>query len=178
MEELAGRVYADALLEIGKSEGKLSKFNDDLNLIAETLNSNPDIFKILNHPKVGKDQKKDVFKNMFESYVDKDIMNFLYIAVDKKRESSLQSIYSEFKKSYLYGEGITEGVVTTTYQMNQEELQKLEKVLSEKFDMKLVLKNEVDPSILGGIVINLDGKVIDDSVKSGLENLKVALKTI
>ena len=62
--------------------------------------------------------------------------------------------------------------------MNQEELQKLEKVLSEKFDMKLVLKNEVDPSILGGIVINLDGKVIDDSVKSGLENLKVALKTI
>ena len=36
MEELAGRVYADALLEIGKSEGKLSKFNDDLNLIAET----------------------------------------------------------------------------------------------------------------------------------------------
>ena len=98
--------------------------------------------------------------------------------MDKKRESSLQSIYSEFKKSYLYGEGITEGVVTTTYQMNQEELQKLEKVLSEKFDMKLVLKNEVDPSILGGIVINLDGKVIDDSVKSGLENLKVALKTI
>ena len=94
MEELAGRVYADALLEIGKSEGKLSKFNDDLNLIAETLNSNPDIFKILNHPKVGKDQKKDVFKNMFESYVDKDIMNFLYIAVDKKRESSLQSIYN------------------------------------------------------------------------------------
>ena len=62
--------------------------------------------------------------------------------------------------------------------MNQEELQKLEKVLSEKFDMKLVLKNEVDPSIIGGIVINLDGKVIDDSVKSGLENLKVALKTI
>ena len=62
--------------------------------------------------------------------------------------------------------------------MKKEELQKLEKVLSEKFDMKLVLKNEVDPSILGGIVINLDGKVIDDSVKSGLENLKVALKTI
>ena len=41
-----------------------------------------------------------------------------------------------------------------------------------------IAKNEVDPSILGGIVINLDGKVIDDSVKSGLENLKVALKTI
>ena len=176
MEELVGKVYGEALFKLAVEENKLDVFYKDLENISKTMDSDKEINTILSHPKISTTDKKDLLKNLFGGNVDKDIMNFLNLAVDKKRERDINSIFKHFKEDYNQKMGIIEGIIYTTNELNKEEINELEDILSKKYDKKVKLENIIDESVIGGVKLDLSGTIIDNSISGALNDLKKILK--
>lgn len=177
MAKLIGNRYGSALFEAGLELNKLDDFHKEINLILDILKREPDLETLLSHPKISKEEKKDILKNVFEKLVSQEMLNFLYIIVDKRREGHLFEIGQEFEDLFNKHKNITKVVAITSIPMKDEAQEKLKVTLGEKLRKNIVLENVVDPSILGGVLLKVEDKIIDGSIKSQLENIERTIKT-
>jgi F-type H+-transporting ATPase subunit delta len=176
MAKLIANRYANALFEAGTELNKLEEFQKDLNLIKDVLEKEPKIEIILAHPKISKDEKKDLLNNIFGKSVSGEMLNFLYIIIDKRRERYLIDINNEFNDLFNEYENIINIVAITAIPMNEKHQEKLKLTLGEKLNKNVNLKNAIDPNILGGVVLKIDNKILDGSIKAQLENIERSIK--
>ncbi|NMB08097.1 MAG: F0F1 ATP synthase subunit delta [Tissierellia bacterium] len=177
MAKLVGNRYANALFEAGLELNKLKEFQKDFAFVLDILEKEPKIEIILSHPKISKNEKKDLLNNIFGKTISQEMLNFLYIIVDKRRERYLIEIAKEFNKLFNEYENIVEITAITAVPMNKDSQEKLKVILGNKMNKNIILKNLVDPSILGGVLLKIENKIIDGSIKSQLENVERTIKT-
>ena len=178
MAELVAKRYAGALFEAGLELEKIDEFRDDLESIVNVLDSEDDLYKILAHPKISKDEKKELVKALFGENINREVLNFLYILIDKRRESNIKSIFDTFQGEYNLHKGIVEVTAITAVEMDDERKDKLTKALSEKMDKKVILTNTIDKDIIGGVMLKTSDKFIDGSIKGQLEDMEKAIKNV
>ena len=176
MANLIGKRYAYALFEAGLELNKLERFKDDITNIANILMEEDNFKKILSHPKVSKGEKKELLNNVFKDLISVEVLNFLYILVDKRREKSILEINKEFIKLYNEHENIAEVTVVTSVTMNEKAKEKLTITLQKRLNKKIKLKNIVDKDIIGGVLLKIGNKVIDGTVKGQLQEIEKAIK--
>ena len=176
MAKLIGKRYALALFEAGQELEKLDSFKEELNYVTTILNEEPNLVTILEHPKISKKDKKELIMNVFRKSVSEEMLNFLYIIIDKGREKNILDINMEYK--YLYNEtkNIVEVVAVTAVPMDKGSQDKLTVVLSEKLGKTVRIENEVDKSILGGVLLKMENKIIDGTIKGRLESMEKTIK--
>ena len=172
MSVLVGSRYADALFQTGQELGLTDEFDEELLIIKDILNKEEDLLAFLKHPQITVVDKKTVTENIFKDIVSKYMLNFIKLLVDKGRISSINDIYSSYKKLYNSEKGIVEVVVTTTTELDKDREDKLIKALSTKLDKEVRLTKNIDPSILGGIVLDYQGKRIDRSLINQIKTLE------
>ncbi len=178
MAKLISNRYAYALFEAGLELNKLDEFKKDLEAIVHTLDMEPQIQDILSHPKISKDEKKDFVSNVFGKMVCQEMINFLYVIIDKRRESYLVSIANEFKKLFNEHENILEVTAITAVPMDKKVQDRLEIVLGNKMDKRINLRNIVDKDIIGGVLLRIENKIIDGTVKGQLESMRKTIKNV
>ncbi|NLV75460.1 MAG: F0F1 ATP synthase subunit delta [Tissierellia bacterium] len=178
MAKLISNRYAYALFEAGLELNKLDEFKKDLEAIVHTLDMEPQIQDILSHPKISKDEKKDFVSNVFGKMVCQEMINFLYVIIDKRRESYLMSIANEFKKLFNEHENILEVTAITAVPMDKKVQDRLEIVLGNKMDKRINLRNIVDKDIIGGVLLRIENKIIDGTVKGQLESMRKTIKNV
>lgn len=178
MAELVARRYAGALFEAGLELDKLDDFRDNLESIVNVLDSDEDLYKILSHPKISKEEKKELMKTLFEEHISKEVLNFLYILIDKRREANIKSIFDTFQGEYNLSKGIVEVTAITAVELDDERKNKLQEVLSEKMNKKVILTNAIDKTIIGGVMLKTDDKFIDGSIKGQLVEMEKVIKNV
>lgn len=178
MAELVAKRYAGALFEAGLELEKLDLFRDDLEAVVKVLDSQEDLYKILGHPKVSKAEKKELVEALFKENICEELVNFLYILIDKRRESHIKSIFDTFQGEYNLYKGIVEVTAITAVELDDDRKDKLQKVLSEKMKKKVTLKNTVDKNIIGGVMLKTDDRFIDGSIKGQLEEMDRVIKNV
>jgi len=178
MAKLVGKRYAEALFEVAKEVDKLEQFKEDIKAISDIFESEPQLKTIFQHPKLSKNEKKDIIKSLFEGKSSQEVLNLLYIIVDKGREAHLKDISDEYINLYNEQMGIVEANALTAVKMNEEDKLKLQEKLSEKLGKKVLLTNTVDEEIMGGVLLKIGDKVIDSSVKGRLEDIQKNLNNI
>lgn len=169
MAKLVSKRYALALFEAGLDLNKTQIFNEELGVLKEILNNEKEFIKILNHPKISKKEKHLLIDELFKGKISDEIINFLYILIDKRRESYIFDIMENYKELFNEKENILRVVATTAVPMKEESKIKLVDVLTKKLGKKIELSNKVDNSIIGGVLLNIDNKQIDGTVKGQLE---------
>ena len=93
MAKLVSTTYGDALFELAKEQDKIDNLAKEVKLVQTVLAQNPEFSKLMNHPKVGKDEKLQVVKEVFDTRVDKELVGFLRLVVEKDRYAeSMQSL--------------------------------------------------------------------------------------
>lgn len=172
MAKLIGNRYASSLFEVGLELNKIDKFQEELGLINNILKLETKIFEILTHPRISKDEKKSLVEEIFKDRVSKEVLNFLFIIVDKRREIYLIDIIKEYESIYNEYKDILKVVAVTAVPMEEESKKKLEIVLENKFNKKVQLANEVDSSIIGGVLLKMDGRVMDSTLTSQLKKME------
>jgi F-type H+-transporting ATPase subunit delta len=175
MAELVSKRYALALFEAGNELDKIEAFKDELTLLKDVFIREDRLIDILGHPRINKSEKKDLISKIFEDKISKEMLNFLYILVDKRRESHLLDIENRYEELYNEHKNIVKVVAKTAIPMEDGAKIKLENVLSEKLHKEIELTNEVDPSIMGGVLLKIADKLIDGSLKGQLENIGKAI---
>jgi len=176
MADLISKRYAYALFEAGLELNKLKEFKDDLSSVVDVLLKEAELRKVLLHPKVAKDEKKELLNCIFNGRIATEVLNFLYVLVDKRRANVIMEINREFIELYNEHENIIEVTAVTSVLMDDNVKNKLRITLENKLNKKVQLKNVVDKDIIGGVLLNIGNKVIDGTVKGQLQEIEKAMK--
>ncbi|HDQ25355.1 MAG TPA: ATP synthase F1 subunit delta [bacterium] len=168
--------YAEALFILARKEGAVERVKNDLGFIRNTIHKNPSFAAVINHPGVAREEKKKIAAAVFEASVARISLNFLMLLIDKKREKIIESVAFLFAEKADESMGIKKLTITTARKLEEEEKNKLIKKLESAVKKKLVVNAEVNPEILGGIIIRDRLKLIDASVVQFLNGLKADLK--
>lgn len=178
MAELISKRYATSLLEAGLELDKTEKFYDELKSISQVLESEEKLQEILRHPKITKDEKKSLISSVFEGRLSQEILNFLYIIIDKRRERHLLEIIEEYRILFNEYKGIIDVVAITAVPMEKKSREKLKLVLENKLNKKIQLSNEIDNSIIGGVLLKMGDRIIDSTLTSQLKDMEAIIKNI
>lgn len=167
--------YAKALFDLANDSNNVNEYYEYLKVANEVLKQD-DILKTLLHPLVKLDERKEILNSTFNEYFDKGFLSFLNVLIDNDRLLELANIENSYKYYLNDLNQTTDAIVHTKYEITDAELTNLKLQLEKKFSKNINLRVELDEKLIGGIVINIDGKIIDGSMLSQLNDLKNELK--
>ena len=172
---VVGDRYAESLFDLAKEENKVTQYLDDIKLVGEVLGSDPQIVQFFNHVLIENDKKIQLLDQSFKGNVDQYVLNFLKLLVQSRRIRYIDDIvksYIKLSNQYL---GIEEGMIYTPYELTDQQIQDIEKAISQKENKKVTLKVSIDPSLLGGIKVQISNRIYDGTIKNKVEMLKKEL---
>lgn len=167
--------YANALLEISEESGTLDKDLEQVIMVRDTLKSD-DIKAFLVHPHIPDSAKQDLFQKAFSDKLANHLMGFLYLMVQKNRESLIVPALTEYIERADRRFGSIEANVVSAKELTEEQIESIRMVLSRQIDMKVKINAKVDPDVIGGFYILVDGRVFDCTVRSELNTMIERLK--
>lgn len=163
--------YGSALYQAAVETNKKDLILDEAFQVQGVFENNPDFFEFLNFPGISAIEKKDVLKNVFEGKICQELLNLLYVLTDKGRTARYSKIIKAYKDMVDREEGITYGTVYSVEPLKEAQISKLEEQLSALLQEKTKLKNELDPKLIGGFKILVDGRILDASIRKRLQDL-------
>ena len=163
--------YGSALYQAAVETSKKDLILDEAFQVQGVFENNPDFFEFLNFPGISAIEKKDVLKNVFEGKICQELLNLLYVLTDKGRTARYSKIIKAYKDMVDREEGITYGTVYSVEPLKEAQISKLEEQLSALLQEKTKLKNELDPKLIGGFKILVDGRILDASIRKRLQDL-------
>ena len=172
---VVGDRYAESLFDLAKEENQVTQYLDDIKLVGEVLDSDPQIVQFFNHVLIENDKKIQLLDQSFKGNVDQYVLNFLKLLVQSRRIRYIDDIvksYIKLSNQYL---GIKESMIYTPYELTDQQIQDIEKAISQKENKKVTLKVSIDPSLLGGIKVQISNRIYDGTIKNKVEMLKKEL---
>lgn len=173
MESIAA-IYAESLFDLAKEENMIESYCNDMKKIHEVFNDESFV-KFFSHVTLKDEIKINVLKESFQNQVSTYVFNFLLLLIKKRRIKYIVGICKEFQALCNNHFGIKEGILYTAYELNQNEIADIEKAMSIKVNSKVQLRVVVDPSLIGGIKVEIENHVYDNSLSYKLESLKKEL---
>lgn len=165
--------YSKALFNSASSKNFEKQLND-LALIEKVL-SKPQIKQFLSDPRVNITTKKEILIKNFRDSVDNTILSLLLILLDYKRLKNFSEIVSLYKKLVHNSQGIMTVLLTTATPLDDEAKMMLIKKLESSYQKKIVIKEKIDPQLIGGGTLSIGNRMIDFSLKGKLSRLKEEL---
>lgn len=170
--------YADALFQLAKEKNQLESVSNDLQLVKQVAESTPQFLQYVSHPKVTNEQKRTFIQQNFEPNVTETTLNTLYLLIERKRIGSLLAMIDQFQKLAYEASGMAEAVVYSAKKLTDEEQQQIAATFAKKLHKaKVVVKNIVNPDLIGGVRIRIGDYIYDGSIQAQLDSLKRELIT-
>lgn len=167
--------YAKALFFLAQEKNKVEILIKDILLLNDILVNSSDLIKLLEHPVIKPSQKTQVLVSLFKDEVDSITLSFLQLIIQHKREIYLQRIVRNFIDLYKKNQHIQSVLLTTAYDLDKEETERLTGAIEDKLKSKIELNIKVDQSIIGGIILQINDKELDMSVSRQLSRFKINL---
>ena len=178
MNTAVAKRYGQALLQIGQEKNAIDQYQDELKLVVDTIDNNAELKEILISQTVSSDKKKAIVKDLFGAQTDKNIMNLLYVVIDKNREEYLASIYETYCAYADEVRNIAFADVVSAYPLTEEQETALSAQLAKLSGKTVKLNVSVDASLLAGMVVTFGDKVYDGTVGARLAGMKNKLHEV
>lgn len=167
--------YADALFDLARELRQEARFGGILDDIEAMAKENPDFTRILQHPVIKREDKKALLNELFGSSVPKELLNFLQLLVDKKRENYLKEIIGEYRRLLnAHNQTVTTSVVTASPMLKKTQ-DILKQNLEAYLGQQVVMNCDTDPALLGGVMIKIGDRLIDGSLRTRLSEMAQTL---
>lgn len=166
------RSYAGALLELGERHGQAEAFATALDDLVALLRSDPRFSAFLATPKVETEEKKRVFREALEGKVPALFLNFLMVVLDKRRQRMIREIAREYHALLDERLGRLHAQVTLAHEPDERFEQEIAADLSRVLGRQVIPHVNVNPQILGGIVVRYGDRVLDGSLRRRLVSLR------
>jgi F-type H+-transporting ATPase subunit delta len=169
-------VYARALFDAALEEDRLGPVREQLAQLVEAEREVPELRELLRNPQLDPQARKAALEELL-SGGDELLRNFLLVLVDKGRTGQLEEISREFERLVARHEGIVHAELTTAVELSDEEARDLLGQIEQASGRKVEATRSVDPSLIGGIVLQVGSLRLDASVRGRLERLRRELAT-
>jgi F-type H+-transporting ATPase subunit delta len=170
MEEIAS-VYARSLFEVAKEQDKLDKIHDELGEFADALNGSRELQVFLFSPYFSTKEKSEGLDKAI-SGADETFVNFLKLLIEKHRMPVVFRVRAELDKLWEDENRLLPVRITSAVELPKSTVKQIGDRIAEQTDRKVDLAADVDPDILGGIVVRVGNSVLDASIRNRLENLR------
>ena len=171
----AAKRYAKALLTLSQEQGVIEEVLEDIKTINETINGSRDLLLALKSPIVKPTEKISILDEIFSKHIGTLTKQFILLIAEKERAALLPSITVSFFALYNEAVGIIEVTLNTAFKLEDHQLDSITKTLESITNKRVKLHIEVEPSLLGGITIQMEDTVIDGSVRHKLNELEHTL---
>jgi F-type H+-transporting ATPase subunit delta len=170
MEEIA-EVYARALFEAAKEDGVLDRAHDELGEFADALDEDRNLQVFLFSPYFSSEEKKDGIRRIV-SDADERVLNFLELLAERHRMPALFRIRRIFEGLWAEENKLLPVVVTSATELDAGLVDDIGKRIEEQTGRRVELSSNVDPDVLGGLMVRVGNMVLDATVRNRLEQLR------
>ena len=163
--------YATAILDLANSKGVAEVVNNDMKLIASTINGNLELSTFIQNPTLKVEVKEKALLEVFAG-IDVVTQGLFHLLFENKRFEILEGIATEYSKLSDVMNGIEVAKVTTAVPMDAALEAKVKATIATLSDKKITIENTVDASIIGGFILRIGDKQYNASVANRLQVLK------
>ena len=167
--------YASALYSL-LDEKERGQYFDALKSIQKDFVEQKELFALLCSYAVNQKEKEKILQKVYGGIPLKHLLPFLNLLCKKHRIIHFCEVSDSFASLYNEETNVKEGIAYSASALSKKQLSDIESALGKKTRGKVVLKNVIDPSLLGGVKVALDGKVYDGSLRGKLAEMKKQLK--
>ena len=170
--------YAKSLIELAHEKGILEQVKDDMALFQETVAESRDFAMMLKSPIINHYKKGKIIEKLFTGKVQEMTSMFFVLICHKSREAILEAVAAAFMEQYNTIKGIQRAHVVSATELTGDLRSKIENVVKGIAGMSdVTLTESIDETLIGGYVLTVGDRQIDDSVKGRLENLRTELQS-
>lgn len=167
-----GNRYAKALIGQAKDQSILDAVREDVLLIQQSLEDSDELMLLLESPIVKTEKKAQIIEEIYRGKLKDLTLKFLLMVTEQKRESNIPSILNSFIETYNEEHGIATVQVSTATELSDSIKKELSKKIMESYNFKNIdLSEVVDEKLIGGMVIRIGDKQIDESVRRKLNEV-------
>lgn len=166
------RRYAKALFELAVERKILDTIQNEVRSFSQSLDDNLQFRLFFFAQDVSKKQKREKIEELMQDRVSNVFFNFVLVLLKKNREFIFPEIVKEFQSIVDKYHRKMNALAITAQPLDEKSSSKLKSLLDKTFDADVRIRNDIDASILGGIVVNVEGHVFDGSLQSQLARLK------
>ncbi len=170
------RTWAQALHSVAQNHEEAFAFEEELTGIETLMTEVPDFRIFVTTPDVKLDEKTALLRKVFSGKVSPNMLNFLLVAVGKGRIGELSGMHQAFVDILDSGEGRQRVQVISAIELTDDLADSLRKQLGEQLGKQVVLEQEVDPRIIGGLVIQYGDTRVDGSIRRRIAKFRKDIK--
>ncbi len=176
MAKQVDTTYGDALFELAREENLIDSLYEEAGGLIKVLNENHELIELLNHPQIEKSEKISLIEKIFDGRISKELTGLLVMVVEKDHVTKITDILKYFLRQVKRYKNIGIASVTSAIELKDGQRADVEKRLLETTGYSSIeIEYKVDRSIIGGLVIRIEDRVVDSSIRTQLENLSKTL---
>ena len=176
-DETVARNYAETLFELASRNESIQEYGDALGMVAGLLEDDSRFRTFVETPRIDDETKKDVIRKVFRDKAPKQVINFVLITIDKRRQTLLREISAEYLLLLDDHLGREHVEVTVARPLDDTTENVVSERLSKMLGKQAIPHIRVKPEILGGLIVRTGDMIYDRSVRRRLEDLRRRLLT-
>lgn len=164
--------YATAIFDLAQQHGQTASIQEELTELKKAFRDNKGLSELLSSPKLSTAKKKDIMKTIFNG-VNPIVMNTLFVMLDAKRMDEVQNVFAQFHALANDAAGVAEAKVYSTRPLTEVETNSISATFGRKVGKQsLRIENIIDPSLIGGIRLQIGNQIYDSSLSAKLNKLE------
>ena len=166
------REYAEALFELAAEENRTAEYAAGLELTEKALADEPGFLDLLASPAIPRKERMKTLDAAFGESLPASMLALMRLMVFRGHARELPAMIRDWRELARERRGESEAAVTSAVPLTDEEREKLQAGLEKRFGRKMIMVYRVDPSLLGGIRVETEGRVLDGSLRARLQEIK------
>lgn len=167
-----GNNYAEALFMLAREESAVDEFYKDLKLIENVFFENSEYLRFLSTPSIPKAERTAAVEAAFGGRVNKYVVYFVQLLCEHGKIEGFSECVAEYERLREWSEDTAEAVVKTAVKLDDGQKARLVAALQKHTGKTIILKTVIDPSVIGGLTVEIDGEMFDGSIKGNLKRVK------
>lgn len=172
LNQAVSRRYARALFELAQEKGLVDQVDGEFGMVAAMVDANPTLRAVMDDVLIAPEVKIDLVKKLFTGKVSELVLNFLLLAVRKRREAYIPNMYRSFLDLANEARGIVEVEVRSAVELPEETVRTLEQKLVTRLGKRVKFQTQVAPELIGGLVVRVGDELMDGSIRSRLRRMR------
>jgi F-type H+-transporting ATPase subunit delta len=169
--------YASALFELASEEKSAETIGKQLDSFNAAIAESDDLKRLVRSPVFSAEDQVNAISSVAESLgISGAALNFLKLVARNRRLAALPDMIKAYGTLLATSKGEIAGEVTSAEALSDAQLNDLKAALKSSLGSDILLSTKVDSSILGGLIVKVGSRMLDNSLKTKLQNLKIAMK--
>jgi ATP synthase F1 delta subunit len=167
--------YGTALFEAARDREKIDVVSEEISALEALFRAEPLFFELLCNPGIDADGKKRALTEVLGGRVCEEVLNFLFILIDKRRIGQFPRVVRAYQKQVNDNLGLSIGTIYSVEPLSEDRMGRFEAETGKLLRKKVKLENLTAADLVGGVRILIEGKLIDASIRKRLDDLKERL---